>query len=256
MAEWDAVADSYEETLEPTTAGFAPRYLELIGASVVDVGAGPGVVSMTAAGAGVDVFATDLSAAMIEQLAARADRTGLSERVRAFVADAQCLPLRDASVDSAVSNFGIIFCPDVGAALREMNRVARHSVAFTAWTSETRNGWTFLLEDGYAARLGFGLSMRPMFKWSSIDELRGACTDAGLANVDVDTSSALPTTYPSWHQVGEALERPATKEAIASLNAEQVSALGAYLELRAREVFGEAEVVLPREAWFAHATPS
>ena len=172
VAEWDKVADSYEATLESTTEGFVPRYVDLIGESVADIGAGPGVVAMAAAADGAVVLATDLSAPMVARLAARAAENGVADRVRAFVADAQVLPLRDGSVDAAVSNFGIIFCPDVDAALREMVRVACATVAFTVWTNAARNGWTWLLPAGYADDLGFAFPVRPMFKWSSIDEVR------------------------------------------------------------------------------------
>ncbi|MEY2467952.1 MAG: hypothetical protein QOF21_650 [Actinomycetota bacterium] len=250
MAEWDAVAASYEEALEPTTAGFADRYRDVVDGTVADIGAGPGVVSVSLAKAGVEVVATDLSAAMVDQLVARVDRLALAAHVHAFVADAQSLPLADNSVDGAVSNFGIIFCPDVDAALREMVRVARNAVAFTAWTSAANNGWTWLLPDGYEDELGFQLSTRPMFKWTAIDELRDACTRAGWLAVDIELGDAPATTYPSWRDIGDVLERPATKAAIASLTNDQQTRLGAYLEVRAHEAFGDGEVSLPREAWF------
>ena len=251
MNEWDEIADSYEEAFEPTTSGFVPSYTDRIapGSRVADVACGPGVITAALADRGCSVAASDFSPAMVDRLRARVDAAGHGDRVLAFVADGQSLPIATNSVDVLTSNFGIIFCPDIHAALREAARVAREFAIFTAWTSETRNGWTSLLTTDYANALGFTIPVRPMYKFSSIDDVRAACISCGWRDVQIETHDAKSTVVASWARIADVLSTPATRIALSALTHEQVEALSRYLERRAREVYGEAEVVLPREAW-------
>jgi ubiquinone/menaquinone biosynthesis C-methylase UbiE len=55
--------------------------------------------------------------------------------IETTVCDATALPMADDAYDAVVSNFGVIFAPDVAAGLGEMARVCRPGgrVAFTTW---------------------------------------------------------------------------------------------------------------------------
>ena len=253
--EWDAAAASYEDTIEKTTGAFVAQYLDHVapcdGTRVADIACGPGVLTLAFAQRGADVLASDLSEAMVNRVRERAADAGLADRVTAAVGDAEELSLDDASVDAAVSNFGIIFCPRVERALNEMARVTRDGGAlmFSAWTSEARSGWQGLLTPDHEDELGFALPPRVVFHWSSADEVAAACTAAGWSDVAVETIDAPATRFPSWTDFGAVMDSPGTRVGLAALTDAQREVLRAYLTRRAHEVFGDGEVVLQREAW-------
>ena len=252
---WDAAAASYEETIEKTTGAFVAQYLDHVaptkGTRVADIACGAGVLTMAFAQCGADVVASDLSEAMVERVRARALEAGLADRITATVGDAEELSLDDSSVDAAVSNFGIIFCPRVDRALGEMARVTRDGGAlmFSAWTSEARSGWQGLLTPDHEDQLGFELPPRVVFHWSSPDEVAAACTAAGWSDVTVEAIDAPATRVASWQEFGSVLDSPGTRANLAALTDDQRAVLRDYLVRRAHEVFGEAEVTLQREAW-------
>lgn len=109
--------------------------LDLLGDArgrLIDIGAGSGTGMEAAASRGWETVGVDLA---VEQLA-HAARLGLST----IRCDAQDLPLVDASIDAAMSNFGLIFAADCRRALSEARRVLEpgRQLAFTAWTP---GGW-------------------------------------------------------------------------------------------------------------------
>jgi SAM-dependent methyltransferase len=106
------------------------------GQRVVDVGCGSGNVSLLAARAGAEVIGVDPAARLLEVARANAAAAGLAAR---FVpGDAAALPLDDASVDAAVSVFGVIFAPDPEAAAAELARVVGPAgrIVLSAWSPE------------------------------------------------------------------------------------------------------------------------
>jgi SAM-dependent methyltransferase len=254
--EWDAAAPVYEDQFEKITGSTVARLVEWLdprpGMTFADVACGPGTVSMQLAARGAAVRASDFSDAMAQRANARAAELGLSSLVGAEVADAAALPLADDSVNGAVSNFGVIFCPDIAGALRELARVTRAGgrLGITAWTTEDANGWTTLLAPDYADELGFTLPPRPMYRWASAGELSLALTGAGWHEVDIERIDFEPNMHAP-DDVGAALTTPATRLALASLSDDQVGALAAYLVRRAHQLFSGGPVPLPREAWLA-----
>jgi arsenite methyltransferase len=90
----------------------------------LDVGCGPGNVTASlarATGRGGLALGLDPSEAML----ARAVRAEADPRIGFLRADAQRLPLRDATVDAVVSIAVLQLIPDPAAALAEMTRVLR-----------------------------------------------------------------------------------------------------------------------------------
>ena len=254
--EWDAAASTYEEQFEKVTSTTADRLVAWLeprdGVTFTDVACGPGTVTMQLAARGAAVRASDFSTEMVKRATARAAELGFADRVVVEVADAASLPLADDSVDGAVSNFGIIFCPDIDGALGEFARVTRGGgrLTMTAWTTEQANGWTTLLADDAAAELGFAIPPRPMYRWASDDDLRGALVRAGWHNVAIETVDFASALHEP-EKLGETLTTPATRVTLESLSADQVARLADYLVRRGRELFGGEPVPLPRQAWVA-----
>ncbi|MEY2419356.1 MAG: hypothetical protein QOG90_2036 [Actinomycetota bacterium] len=259
--DWDSAAAVYEDQFEKITSTTVSRLIDWLdpvgGLTFADVACGPGIVTMSLAARGAAVRASDFSPEMVKRAQARAEELGFGTLVTVEVADAAALPLADGSVDGAVSNFGVIFCPDIDGALAELARVTRVEgrLAVTAWTTEATNGWTTLLGHDYADELGFSVAPRPMYRWSTADELRAALGRAGWRDVDVETIDFAPNVYAP-DDIGEALATPATRAALASLTAAEVDALRAYLVARSHALFGGDPVPLPRQAWFARGISS
>src|SRR5262245_60993005 len=113
------------------------------GKKVLDVAAGNGMVSLAAARRWCDVTSTDYVAGLIERGRARALAEGLPIEFR--VADAEDLPFADASFDTIVSTFGVMFTPNQDRAASELLRVCRSGgqIGLTNWTPDGFIGHLF-----------------------------------------------------------------------------------------------------------------
>lgn len=137
MDEYDATAaTAYEKWVEPLTGSFAPDLLNAAvgdapgGLQVLDCACGSGAVSLHAESIGATVTASDISPAMVARTVAR------SSSLETVVADVKALPADwSGRFDAVVSSFGVIFCGDLSAGLREMARCCKPggAVAFTSW---------------------------------------------------------------------------------------------------------------------------
>ena len=113
---------------------------ELVGAQVLEIGAGAAQCSRWLAAQGAQVLATDLSRAMLRQgqvLGARARETG---NVAGDVPLAQCdglaLPVADASLDVVFTAYGVVpFVADSARVMREAARVLRPGGRFVFSTT-------------------------------------------------------------------------------------------------------------------------
>jgi SAM-dependent methyltransferase len=129
----------YETYLVPLifevyAADLAQRVAARVPRNVLEIAAGTGVVTramLHALPAGVDIIATDLNPAMLQQAAAHT-----LPRPAAFQeADAMALPFDDQTFDAVVIQFGVMFFPDKAKALSEARRVLRPGGAllFSVW---------------------------------------------------------------------------------------------------------------------------
>lgn len=137
---WDDHVDVYAAVFEPLTDMVARRALARLGIArgerLIDVGAGCGGAALLASACGADVIAVDASVNMVARIRARTDAAA----VHAAVMDGMRLALADASVDAAISIFGVILFPDAGKGMREIRRVLRPGgrVAVATWTQIER----------------------------------------------------------------------------------------------------------------------
>jgi SAM-dependent methyltransferase len=143
-AAWSAVARDYAEriapTLEPAARALA-AYLDIHPSDrVVDVACGPGTAALAALDQGAtQVVGIDFAADMIavaREWAARHPRVVSGEASARFeVGDALAMPLADASVDVAISNFGMVFASDPERLVGELVRILAPGgrLGFTSW---------------------------------------------------------------------------------------------------------------------------
>lgn len=158
------------------------------GRDALDVAAGDGAAARNLAARGARVVAVDSSPAMLAR--GRAATAGLAVDWRR--GDALALPVADASVDVAVSSFGVMFAPDPARAVAELGRVLRPGgrVAVTAWSAGGFMGRMGRLMASYT-----GAPVGDLDAWGRDDGVGAWCAAAGLAEVVV-TPAALPWRFP------------------------------------------------------------
>jgi len=181
------------------------------------------------------LIATDLNEPM---LAEAQRRVPADSRLRWQVADAQALPLGDATMDVVACQFGLMFVPDKPRALREIRRVLRPggTLLLSTWDGLPRNPATALLHALAHAEMPADPPTFMLTPFSLPDPavLRALIEEAGFPAVRVDTvalvgeaSSAVDLAAgfvrgnPLWNQLVErgvdapAFERRVTEALVA-----------------------------------------
>lgn len=113
------------------------------GSSVLDVAAGNGNASLAAARRWCDVTSTDYVPALLEAGWARARIQGYD--IKFQEADAENLPFADASFETVISTFGVMFTADQERAASELVRVCKPGgkIGLANWTPESFIGQVF-----------------------------------------------------------------------------------------------------------------
>ncbi len=134
----------YAEDLANRLARRSPR-------RVLEIAAGTGVLTRALAAMlsqGTKIVATDLNQPMLDHAAA----LGTARPVEWRQADAMELPFDDASFDSVVCQFGVMFFPDRAKAFGEARRVLRAGgvLVFTTWDGIEENEIAATVTDALA----------------------------------------------------------------------------------------------------------
>lgn len=148
---FDAIADRYDLLNRIISFGVDQRWRRRTvdalalgeGATVLDLATGTADLAMRIARRHPDarVIGVDPSRGMLERGQSKLTASGLAERVRLELGDAQALSLEDDSVDGVCIAFGIRNVPDRDLALSEMARVARPGARIAILElSEPRSG--------------------------------------------------------------------------------------------------------------------
>lgn len=171
-------------------AWFGRRLVEAAGIgpgdAILDVGTGRGAVLVPAAervGPGGSVTGIDLSEEMVRIAGAEAARFG--EYVRVRLMDAEHLEFPDASFDTVLCGFGVMFFPTLDRALAEFHRVLKPggTLAVSTWQVSQAHDLGVVLGD-----LGLGRLDEP--GWiADPDQLSSILTKAGFANMRVIADS-------------------------------------------------------------------
>jgi SAM-dependent methyltransferase len=180
---WDAHASRVYGPIAAQLVAAAPHPLD--GRTVLDAGAGTGLVSHELVAAGSRVVAVDLSLDML-----RWQRTS---RPPSAVADLSRLPLRTDTVDDAVAAFVLNHLPDPLPALRELARVTRPggAVLATVPATSSRSAARDRIDD---VAIAHGFRWPPWYleikqvaapRLGTTDAMAEAARQAGLTEVDV-----------------------------------------------------------------------
>jgi ubiquinone/menaquinone biosynthesis C-methylase UbiE len=147
---WDRAVAIYEQSWAAQLRPAQQRLLEMAalqpGERVIDIACGTGLVTFPAAdsvGSGGYVLATDISERMVERVAEDARRRGLTNVTTRRLGAEQLDEVPDQSFDVALCALGLMYVPDVAAALAQMHRVLRPAGRAVAavWGARAHCGW-------------------------------------------------------------------------------------------------------------------
>lgn len=238
MVDWGK--GRYEQAaaeLEPVAEAVVGVAAPTAGARVLDVACGTGNAALLAAARGADVVGVDSSERLVAVARQRAAAAGLVPEFR--VGDALALPVGDASFDTVLSVFGVIFASDPARAVSEIARVlASNGRAYvTAWVPSGPIH-AMLTVFGRAVGRATGAAPPKRFAWSDSDAVSSIVEPCGLVasttRDELEIRAPSPEAYvdagrehPMGFEMWPILERAGLTE---RLREEMVQALAARNE--------------------------
>ena len=244
---FDVAAESYDRFMGRYSRLLAPAFADFAGvgagASVLDVGCGPGALTHELVARDARVSAVDPSEPFVA--AARERYPG----VDVHRASAEELPFEDGGFDVAMAQLVVHFMSDPAGGIREMARVTRAGGTVAACVWDIAGGrspmsplWTAV--DNVGLRLP-GERARP---GSSAGELRSIFESAGFADVEEGELTA-PLEYAAFEEWWEPFTfgvGPAG-QALAEREPHEVDAI----REEARRLLGTPPIRVPAVAWAA-----
>src|SRR6266481_9143907 len=182
-AGWQRVANKYDSTWSSSTRQFIPPLLDAADVSgkmsILDVGCGPGYVSVAAAERGAIPIGLDFSEEMIAIAKKKFPRIEFRQ------GDAQNLPFPDASFDRIVANFALLHLANPARACAEAARVLKSGgrFGFTTWAKISENPFVKLVDDAIQAHANLDVDLPPgppFYLYENEDEFRKALDRAGF----------------------------------------------------------------------------
>jgi SAM-dependent methyltransferase len=125
---WDPVFDRW---LGPATELMLDLAGVQEGTRVIDIAAGSGGQSITAARRGATVLATDISSNILDEASAAARAAGVAH-FATRVMDGESLDVEPGSFDAAISRLGLMYLPDKQAGLAQVARALRPGGRYAA----------------------------------------------------------------------------------------------------------------------------
>jgi SAM-dependent methyltransferase len=189
---------------------------------VLDVAAGNGNATLAAARRGCEVISTDYVRAMLDRGAERASAERLD--IRFELADAEALPYQDASFDSVLSTFGVMFAPDHAKAAAELARVCRPGgrIGLANWTPEGFVGQLFEVVD---RQVPMPARAKPASLWGVRSHLRSLFGNDAAQIVTTTRNFAFRYRSPEHFIAVFRSQYGPLREAFALLGAEGTAAL-------------------------------
>jgi SAM-dependent methyltransferase len=188
-------AAGYDALAGRVTSRLADPLLDAVdagpGKRVLDIATGPGYVAARAAERGADSVGLDFSETMLAF--ARSRSPNGSPNVEFVRGDATELPFPDGSFDAATCAFLLLHLGRPEAAVVEAARVLAPGgrAAFSVWDEPSRGRWLGVVFDAFTVAgalpppdLPHG---PPIFRFADDGEFTRLLTDAGLADVTIET---------------------------------------------------------------------
>ncbi|MEQ1849561.1 MAG: class I SAM-dependent methyltransferase [Candidatus Peribacteraceae bacterium] len=119
------------------------------GATVLDAGCGPGVLSIMLAEKGCIVTGADISEPNIEEAKKYAAMKGVGDRITFLTADIESMPFPNKSFDYVVSSHVLEHVPDFEKGAQELARIARKEVIIAIPTCLSLGAAALLGRDRY-----------------------------------------------------------------------------------------------------------
>jgi SAM-dependent methyltransferase len=187
----------YDQMLEPLADMLLEAAALAAGDRVLDVGCGCGATTLAAARvvAAAPVVGVDLSAPMLAQARADADRAGIAN-TRFEQADAQVHPFDEGAFDTAISRFGMMFFADPTAAFANLHRSTRPGgrLVFVCWQELAANEWLLVPGTALAQHVALpdlGPPGAPgMFALADPERTRTLLAQAGWRDIDITARRA------------------------------------------------------------------
>lgn len=181
---WDANIAGYDRAFGTVARQTVAPLLDAAavgrGSRVLDVCAGPGMLTAAALARGAQAIGLDFSPAAVE-LARQNVPGGRFEQ-----GDAQSLPFPDRSFDAVVCGYGLMHVPEPALALAEMRRILKTAgrVAASVWDA-AGVGFSLVYEAVRAhGRLEVALPHGPdFFQFGTPDKLEAALANVGFVDV-------------------------------------------------------------------------
>ncbi|HST29246.1 MAG TPA: class I SAM-dependent methyltransferase [Chthoniobacterales bacterium] len=180
---WERVAGKYDATWSTSTRQFIQPLLDSTKVSatmsVLDVGCGPGYVSVAASERGATPTGLDFSQEMI----AIAKR--MFPKIEFRQGDAQRLAFDGATFDRVVANFSLLHLAHPERAMAEAHRVLKPGgrFGFTTWAKVSENPFVRLVDDAIEAHANVEVDLPPgppFYLFADETEFRKALERAGF----------------------------------------------------------------------------
>jgi SAM-dependent methyltransferase len=180
---WERVAHKYDSTWSSSTRQFISPLLDAAEVrakmSILDVGSGPGYVSVAAAERGAIPTGVDFSEEMI------AIAKKMFPKLEFRHGDAQNLPFADASFDCVVANFALLHLAEPQRAMAEAARVLKAGgrLGFTTWAKVSENPFVKIVDDAIQAHANLDVDLPsgpPHYLFEAEEDFRNALERAGF----------------------------------------------------------------------------
>jgi SAM-dependent methyltransferase len=219
--QWSDAAASWARAAEEEETGASgdatPWMLEAAelqpGQRVLELACGAGRVGLQAAsrvGPDGTVLCSDFSQAMVDAVAERVERLGVSN-VSTRLLDAQKLELPEDDFDAVLCRFGYMLMADPAQALRESVRVLRPGgrLALAVWGTAEKNPWLWLVIGALIDHLNAPPPEQGApgpFSLGDHDRLRALVEGAGSVDVeveDIETEQTYESLEAWWEEILE-----------------------------------------------------
>ena len=207
------------------------------GASVLDVGAGTGVVTLDVAQRvrhGGHVVALDLHPALLAVAQAKAQRAGLDAVLETCVGDARALPWPAASFDAALCHWLLIHVAPPATIVAEMCRVVRPGGKVLCVEADWETAVVHPGDRAVTRAILHASCDRHLDGWMG-RKLRSLVIGCGLRDVRVLPLAVIDTGEDGDGWLDYLRARPAIAEAAGTITREQGAAWRADLEAAVRE---------------------